>query len=467
MVTKVSQTFPLLPLLLIGAVIFILVSQIDTVRTLLTRARGEPADIKVDTQAIIGPLPRVWRNLAQGGETGGLNLAPLLSQLTPLHPEYIRIDHLYDFYVTVNRDDTGNLTFDWTKLDQLLASLTALGSKPFISLSYMPAVLSDDIVGPPANWSDWASVVRSTMEHISGRAGLNLTDVYYEVWNEPDLFGQWKTYGDKNYLTLYSYAAAGARQAQNVQAFKFGGPAITAFYPGWAKALFNFVLTNQIRLDFFSWHRYHRDLDQYLEDVGDLNLILEDYPNLAITLEKIITESGHDSDIDPGYDSLYSAAHTLALTRTLTGLIDKLFTFEIQDGQDPNGQAFWGRWGLFTHDSFGSTPKPRFFALSLLEQLSSDRLSLAGEGTWVKGLAAQQGESTQVLLVNYDPRGQHSENVPVTFTSLSSSSFTLSESFLLGRQRQLSLATSAAELRHSLFMPANSAALLTLTPTSP
>ncbi len=465
-IKRIKSLFSLISLLVVGAVIVILVSQIDTIRTLLTRAKGEPANLIIDTQAVVGQMPRPWRNLAQGGENPDFQITPLQPKLAALHPEYIRIDHLYDFYINVS-GDSGNLSFDWSKLDQLLSQMQALGAKPFISLSYTPPAISKgDITDAPRDWNDWALVIQRTIEHISGSSGLNISDVYYEVWNEPDLFGQWKTYGDKNYLTLYNYAALGAARAASVRPFKFGGPAITAFYDAWAKNLFKFVTDNNLRLDFFSWHRYARDIDTYLEDVGKLNLVLEQFPNL-VNLEKIITEAGHDSDIDPGFDTMYGAAHTLSLSRSLTGLVNRIFTLEIEDGKDPQGQALWGRWGLFTHPDFGSTAKPRYDALALLEKLSNERLTVTGEGTWVKALAAAvpDTQSTQVLVINYDSAGKHAELVPITFTGLTAPSFTISESFLRGQQRQLPVATTAAELRHDLFMPANSAALVTLTPS--
>ena len=465
-IQRIKSLFSLISLLVVGAVVVILVSQLDFVRTLLTRAKGEPANIFVDTQAVVGQMPRPWRNLAQGGENPDFTITPLATKLAALKPEYIRIDHLYDFYVNVS-GSSGSLAFDWSKLDALLAQFQSLGAKPFISLSYTPPAISKgDITDAPRDWNDWSLVIQRTIEHISGTSGLNLADVYYEVWNEPDLFGKWKTYGDKNYLTLYNYAAIGAARAASVRPFKFGGPAITAFYDNWAKNLFKFVTDNNIRLDFFSWHRYARDTDTYLEDVAKLNLVLEQFPQL-ITLEKIITEAGHDSDNDPGFDTMYGAAHTLGLSRTLTGLVDRVFTFEIEDGKDPEGQALWGRWGLFSHPDSGSTAKPRYDALALLEKLTNERLTVTGEGTWVKALAAAvpDTQSTQILIINYDSAGKHAELVPVTFTSLTSQNFTLSEAFLRGAQRQLPLATTAAELRHELFMPANSAVLITLTPS--
>jgi hypothetical protein len=354
---------PFLPLLAGLAVIVLLLSQIDTVRRFLTRAKGEPANLIVDTQSLIGPLSRPWRNLAQGGETADWQITPLESQLAALNPEYVRIDHVYDFYVNVS-GTSGSLTFDWSKLDSLLRQIQALGAKPFISLSYMPpAISTGDITDIPQNWSDWSLVVQRTVEHISGSAGLNLADVYYEVWNEPDLFGQWKTYGAKNYLTLYQSAALGAARATNIRPFKLGGPATTAFYPNWASNLFKFVIDNNLRLDFFSWHRYSADITTYLEDVGGLSLVLERYPQF-FNIEKIITEAGHNSRNDPGFDTGYAAAHTLSLSRSLTGLVDRIFTFEIQDGKDPAGQALWGRWGLFTHPDFGGYPQTSLRCLS-------------------------------------------------------------------------------------------------------
>src|SRR3989344_2585249 len=329
-----------LPVLAGLAVITLLVSQIDTIRQFLTRAKGEPANLVIDTQSLIGPLPRPWRNLAQGGEAADWQITPLQTKLAALKPEYIRIDHLYDFYISVS-GNSGNLTFDWSKLDLLLRQISGLGAKPFISLSYMPpAISTGDITDTPRNWPDWSLVVQRTIEHISGTAGLNLPDV-------------------------------------------------TA----------------------------------YLEDVGGLNLVLEQYPQF-FNIEKIITEAGHNSQNDRGFDTMYSAAHTLSLSRSLTGLVDRIFTFEIQDGKDPAGQASWGRWGLFTHPDFGATPKPRYDALAFLERLSSNRLAVIGEGTWVKALAATipDTQATQVLVINYDPSAKHTELVPVTFTGLTGQS---------------------------------------------
>ncbi len=63
-----------------------------------------------------------------------------------------------------------------------------------------PAIAQSDIVSEPKRYEDWQIVVQHLIQHISGTRGIS--DVYYEVWNEPDLFGHWK-YGGKKIILLY------------------------------------------------------------------------------------------------------------------------------------------------------------------------------------------------------------------------------------------------------------------------
>ncbi len=440
------------------------VLNIDVIQNLLPKAGGVPANIFVDTQAVLGPMPTPWRYLGQGGEESEPMLADTVGLMKALKPLYVRIDHLYDHYAVVSRGDSG-IQIDWSKLDAEVNSILAMGAKPFLSLSYMPpAISSGDIISPPTNYSDWATVVAKTVAHYSGRGGRNIPDVYYEVWNEPDLFGGWKVYGGKNYLSLYSSAVSGALSVDNVQPFKIGGPAITALYKNWFDGLIKYTSENNVRLDFFSWHRYSTDLGVFFEDMSNARAWLEKHPERSLDLELLITEWGHDSDINGGYDGAYGAAHTLAGAIEMVNLVDKAFLFEIKDGPSPEGKKYWGRWGLLTHQSQGITTKPRYHAMKLLNELAVNRLSLTGKGTWVKALAAADGTTTQVLMVNYDSQAKHTEKVPVTFTNLVNKNFVIEESFLLGQKKSIEVATTEAQLRHDVYMPVNSAVMLKLTP---
>lgn len=413
-----------LVLLLITVTLIALLSNVQQFTELLSRANAEPANITVDTQAIIEPLPRPWRNLAQGGESQDWRMQPVAQHVRALNPEYIRIDHIYDFYDVV-RGSSGNLSFDFTKFDLIIDDILEVGATPYIALSYMPpAIAEDDIVSAPRDYADWQLVVQRTIEHVSGTRGI--PNVYYEVWNEPDLFGGWNYYGNRNYLTLYTHSARGAQQARVSQPFKIGGPATTGLYKNWFDALARHAIENNLRLDFLSWHRYSTDVTVFRQDMIDAQTWLQGYPQLP-GIELHITEWGHDSENHVGYDNMFGAAHTTAASIEMIGVVDRAFVFEVQDGKDPAGQQLWGRWGLMTHNDVGLRLKPRYRALEMLESLAPLQLQLRGKGTYVKAVATREidGRITLVL-VNYDSWGINRENVPVNLTNLPAGSYTLS-----------------------------------------
>lgn len=442
--------------------VFVGAWQIDKVREFFGQASGEPANIMVDTKGVLGVMDRPWRNLAQGGEDHAWRLKPLVPQVKALKPEYIRIDHLYDFYDIVVGTE-GNISYDFSKLDPLLDDILATGAKPYIALTYMPTQFSkSDIVDAPKNYADWQVLTQKTIEHISGKRGIE--NVYYEVWNEPDLFGGWKYYGEKNYLDLYRASSRGAKNAQGVKQFKLGGPAITAFYKNWIVALCNAAIKENLRLDFISWHRYNLNIEQYQKDMFEIREIMEQYPQLEVTMEYHITEWGHDSNNHPGYDTNFSAAHTVAGSIEMVGVVERAFAFEIQDGKSPEGKEKWGRWGMFTHKDFGAQAKPRYFGLKMLDRISDQRLQLLGKGSWVKALAAKniKDNTVEVVLANYDSRGANSENVPITFDNVEAGKYLITKELSNGQNTKENIATTEAKLRTNLFMPTNSVGFVTL-----
>lgn len=455
---RINMMFQVGIVALLIAVTLIGASQIQVVREFFSRASGEPANIVIDVTQVIKPVDKPWRNLAQGGEAHDWRMEGLVPQVKALKPEYIRIDHVYDFYDIVG-GTSGNLTFNFSKLDAILDDIQATGAKPYIALSYMPTpIATGDIVSAPKDYNEWGLVVQKTIEHVSGTRGTS--DVYYEVWNEPDLFGGWKYYGEKNYLTLYGAAARGAANARGVKPFKIGGPGITALYKNWFDALIKYADNNNLRLDFFSWHRYNHNIDKYREDMTDVRSWIRAYPEYE-NIEFHITEWGHDSDVHPGYDGNYGAAHTVAGAIEMVGIVERAFAFEIQDGKSPENKEYWGRWGMFTAKDYGSKPKPRYFALRLLNEIEGDQLALLGKGSWVKALATQKDRYTyQIILSNFDVQGRHSETVPITLKNLIPGTYTVKKRFSSGQATQETIELTTTELQTSIAMPANSVALV-------
>jgi len=443
-----------------------------------SRAASVKANIIVDVTKTSGPFPDRWKALAQGGEESGVRmLENVVSQVSGLYPKYIRLDHIYDFYNVVSRDSSNNLKFDFSKLDETVCDIYHTGAKPFFSLGYMPEAMSDDgsLVGKPKNWNEWTFLVQKTVEHYSSRETVlpcgaleNFwkTDIYYEVWNEPDLesFGKWRyTGGDKSYSDLYFYSVKGAQQAQNVLPFKIGGPATTALYKNWIQKFLDFVAANNLRIDFLSWHHYSKKTDDFTDDIIKLNRWLGESPKYDRyeNLPKIISEWGYDSEKNPIADTEVGAAYTVASLRNLLNArLELAFLFEIKDGPTLS-------WGILNYDG---SPKPRYQALKLLNALEGNQLIVDGEGSNVSAIASENEEKTVLILTNYDESGRNYEAVPVVFKNLVGTSYNLTKKYLDGRsETMLNLQPISSEIRleaeKAIIMQANTVVALELVKT--
>ena len=427
---------------------------------LITRAVGTPANIVVDTKAVLEPIKTdFYHAFAQGGEEAEDMVGPVLSETRALNPKLIRIDHIYDYYNVV-RGSGGGMSFDFSRLDTAVNSILAAGAKPLLSLSYMPPSIAKGgaVINPPNDWNDWATVVQKTIEHYSGKGEKNLGGLYYEVWNEPDLgsFGSWKLSGEKNYLTLYQYAAEGAKRAANTNWFYLGGPATTGLYKNWIMAL----ASSGYRTDFFSWHSYLADPKRFTTDQENYITWMLPYPwhTLKPTL---ITEFGFTGDKSSLYNSTYAAAYTAAVIRQMiSGGPSYLFSFEIKDGP---GQS--NGWGLVAHQNAGKKPKPRYWVYSFIDQMVGNRLQVTGEGTWVTGFASKTEKTIRLFLVNFDRSGSHVETVPIKFTNLDPGTYTLRKHFLFGTDTSSEKAIPDGVYEEKLYMSAQSIVIVELTKT--
>jgi len=460
--TKQTAVLIILIIAVFSSVAYI---QKDAIFQLIGRATGTEANLVIDVESNLGPVRPMWQYLAQGGEDTTTDMiAPVINQVKTLSAKRIRIDHIYNGYDVVSKDASGNISFNWTRLDAVVNSIRATGATPFLSLSYMPpAISSGDVIDKPTNWNDWAYVVQKTIEHYS--RDLAIPNIAYEVWNEPDLFGDWKTYGDKNYLELYRWASIGANNTRGALAFELGGPATTKSYPAWIEAFLTFARDNNLRLDFISWHHYAFDMDDYAENISIITSELGRHPLYSGQVKVYLTETGPDSDINPVYDGAFGAAHLIALVRTTIDRISELYTFEITDGLDPAGQTYWGRWGIMTHPILGAALKPRYRALQLLNNLSGTRLSVTGEGTWVNALASQSVDGTiHVIIVNYDPVGTHSETAPIAINNLVPGNYTITQQTFGGGSTSQDITVSESQpYTATLTLPANGIAHFTIS----
>lgn len=453
-----SNLFLLLILLagLAGSVF--LVGKVQEIRK---KASGQPANILVDASTNLGPITPLWQALAQGGEEKN-PFDAVTTEIMTLKPKFIRIDHIYDFYDVVSKKE-GQLVFNWFQLDRMVNQIISVGAKPFLSLSYMPTAIAQggEITNMPVNWGDWQTVVRETIQHYSGKNNKNLSGVVYEVWNEPDLFGGWKINGEKDYLTLYQYAVLGALEAQNTNPFKIGGPAITVPYKNWVGSFLDSIINRKLRIDFYSWHRYSTDPQEFLKDINLVDSWLSQ--NAGSVLERYLTEWGSISENSPLHDSDFDAAHLVATIRQLLQRVEMAFIFEIKDGPSSEAKKYWGRWGLLTHESAGPIEKkPKYEAMLFLNQMLGSRLFLSGEGTWVTGFASKEGKRIKILLANLDQENSHFESVPVRVDNLEKGNYKIKMTYLRGMPIQKEIVVDQGFWQQEVPLNANNIVLVEL-----
>jgi hypothetical protein len=412
-------------------------------------ASGLPADITINIQPQGNISSSFWRNLSQGGEESNDMIKPVIAPIRNLQPELIRIDHIFDYYQV----DKGNGQYDFSRLDGAINSIILTGARPMLSISYTPDAKE------PADWNQWYQMVKATAYHYS--VEKKIPGIYYEVWNEPDLFGGWHYGKDPNYSTLYIKTSQAVVDGAGSTNYKIGGPATTAYYSNWIKSLFKTATDNHLRLDFISWHKYSKNIADYEKDFDSLNQIISDYPQY-FNIERLITETGPNPEPDIWYDTSLSGIHLLALTTKLIGKIHRIFPFEVIDGPSPRSSVSTG-WGIISHDL---KLKPRYYAIQFLNQLQGQILPLQGNGTWVSGLASKKNQTTQILLVNYDPQGSHAETFPLTVQGLTTGKYQFKTINYLGKTSVRIISTTTS-FREMIYLEPNSAQIIEISPTKP
>lgn len=445
-------------ILIVFSGLFAVLYKQKEIQQLLGFAASKPANIMIESKNSLGPINTSWAAFSQGGEEAPIVFAPVIPKMKELAPKLIRIDHIYDFNKVVAKNGD-KFTYDFSALDKVVDDIIAMGAIPFFSLSYMPAQFTSDgsVISPPMDWNNWKDLVRATVEHFSGKKNRNLSDVYYEVWNEPELpqFGGWKLDNSKDYRLLYYYAAQGADQATEVNNYYFGGPGVGSYYPSWVSDFASYAAQNNLRLDFYSWHRYTRKPYEYAADAQKIKNLLSVFPKFS-QIDLILTEWGIDSENSMLNNSNTAASYAVYSVSQFNQLVKYAFNFEVKDGPPETG----GKWGLLTHErdiDKPISPKPKFKAFSALAKMKGDQLLLNGCGTYVCGISTKTGDKISILLANYDYSGKNIENTPVTLVGLDPSIYNIKYTYVLDdRSGFYEVPSTNGSINKSFLLPSNS-----------
>ena len=363
---------------------------------------SDSAQIRVDITQVVGPMPQHQRGFSQGGEVKMREpgyFEDAMERLSELHPQFVRIDHIYDYYNVYTIDTDGTPRYNWVELDRVIDAICSSGAEPFISVSYTPPALAQNtIYDLPTDLAAWEELVFQTVYHLNIERGLNIR--YWEIWNEPNLSGFWVGTLEE-YLALYQATARGALRAD--PSVHIGGPATSSRQDArtallfvterpWIIELARYTQRNELPLDFVSWHLYDPTPANYLRNVAThQSWVAELNPPPELFLTEWNWTGGRASAFDNGGTIAYLAA---TLATLADSSLDQAFFFEPVDG----ATGWDGFWGIMRADG---AVKPTYRAFQLLSELSGDRLLTQNTHAHVGGLATREGNEVNILLWNY------------------------------------------------------------------
>jgi xylan 1,4-beta-xylosidase len=379
--------------------------------------------ITVDASAPAEPFPHFWEHMFGSGRAVLSLRESYREDLRAVHAitavRYVRFHALLNDEMgvySVNARGEARLNFSY--IDQVYDGLLANGVRPFVELSFMPAKLAAHdirqsfwyrpIVSPPANYERWDALITALARHLIERYGIaEVSQWYFEVWNEPNLDFWAGKPRQSTYWTLYDHTA---RSLKAVDArLRVGGPATAQ--AAWVAAFLRHCKDNQVPVDFVSTHVYG---DDKAKDVFGTHEPITRRQMVCRAVQKVHSEiqasplpsvpliwsefnaswSNHPEVTDAPFMGPW-LAETI---RQCDGFVQEMSYWTFSDVFEEQGVVktpFYGGFGLI---AAGGIPKPAFNAFALLHRLGEQRLANDATGT----LVTRQSDGTLVIaLWNY------------------------------------------------------------------
>jgi hypothetical protein len=170
-------------------------------------------------------------------------------------------------------------SYDWQVVDRTFAYFQRLGVTPYISIDSTPQILGGSAApfsgsalttarsfqagfSPevPNDLAAWSQIVKDLVHHVTVEDGYRVP--YWGVWNEPDGSSFWNGTLN-NYLALYQATVTAVKSVN--PSIQVGGPEVASWNPTWVHALISYCATNNLPLDFVSWHYYSGDIGEIAE----------------------------------------------------------------------------------------------------------------------------------------------------------------------------------------------------------
>ncbi len=384
--------------------------------------------ITIDPSAPTHPFPHFWEQMFGSGR-GVLALRSAyrsdlhqVKQVTGL--EYVRFHAILDDEVGVyDEDKQGNPVYNFSYVDQIYDGLLAEGVKPFVEISFMPDKLASKQIlqafwyhpniAPPKSWDRWDNLMTAFAKHLVDRYGIaEVSQWYFEVWNEPNLDFWGGVPKQETYWELYDHTARALKTVDPM--LRVGGPATAQ--AAWADAFIEHCKQANVPVDFVSTHVYGNDKAHDVfgtnETISRRDMVCRavkkvhdqikssSMPNLPLIWSEFNASYFNETAVT---DAAYMGPWLANTIRECDGMVNLMSYWTFSDVFEEQGVVktpFYGGFGLIAEDEI---PKPAFNAFKVLHDLGDRRIDLDSD----TALVTKKADGSLVVAVwNYDAPGE-------------------------------------------------------------
>jgi xylan 1,4-beta-xylosidase len=383
-----------------------------------------PEQVTINTAAPGTPFPHFWEQMFGSGRAVLALRDDWRKDAATVHAatgfQYVRFHGIFDRDVGVyNEGRDGKPEYNWSYVDEIYDNMLAEGVRPYVELSFMPEQLASQNVhqafwyqpnpSPPADYAKWDAMITAFAQHLVARYGIDeVSQWYFEVWNEPNLDFWVGKPAQQTYFTLYDNTAK-ALKAVNAR-LRVGGPATAQ--AAWIPAMIEHATKNDIPLDFVSTHVYGNDIAKNVFPPGTEfapKTPVPPHQMVAAALKAVHEQILHSSrphipliwsefnatymNEQPITDSIYMGPWMADTIRQCDGEVQSMSYWSFSDVFEEQGVVktpFYGGYGLIAERDI---PKPAFLVFSLLHTLGSKRIPLEAKDV----LATRRADGTLVI----------------------------------------------------------------------
>lgn len=359
--------------------------------------------VRIDAQAQTTPFPHFWEEMFGSGRAILSLRARYRSDLKAVKKitdfRYVRFHGILDDDVGVyNLDNHCNPVYNFVYVDQIYDGLLKNGIRPVVELSFMPKKLAfnpDDLhafwykpnVSPPKSRQLWDDLIRHLARNLVDRYGIGeVSQWYFEVWNEPNIDFWGGIPREQSYFTLYDHTARALKSVN--PRLRVGGPATA--HASWIPAFLKHVSENHTPIDFVSTHGYADDTVENLFGTNE-NIPMDDRVCRAISMVRrqidesplphlpLLWTEWNVQGKDRARDTIFVGPAVANTIRECEGHVTMMsfwtFSDVFEEGGVPQG-TLQGGFGL---RAVGGINKPSYYDFALLHQLGNRRIATASK----------------------------------------------------------------------------------------